>query len=530
MNLPARDLVDDDVVRRGEEVRRAPDARARASGRRTSPSPCRPSPRSRGRSRRRARRRACRRRARGSRRRRRRRRRAPTARYTSPISRPCELGMRPRQQRAPHRVRELLLLLVQAPVVDRERRLRGDRQRRVERLARDRPARVERHDRERADHLAGRRDRHDRSRSSPSRGTARAAGATPPSSLCALPASARAGGASGTAAGSAPRRTAAARVSTGDSRFHEPRVGEREARACQRARRRARPACGSRPRRRRAAPRRCARAPRASRRARGSARTTPTPRRARGRAARLRAPRRASCPSSAARVSRLLVQARVLDRDRQLRGERARAAPRRRRSRPALVSGYAASSPIASPPTTSGSATDRGDAGLARCGADASRALSSRSTSGTTTMPRPRYGPSASSSSASATTPCGPARLRAAAGCRRFPSRRYTATRSAPARTDTCSIAVASACCKRELRRRLADRSRAARASARARASPPARRRPREAPAPRARRTSSARRATLSSGSCVEHELEDADRRLAEPDAHDGGASDPFAG
>ena len=70
--------------------------------------------------------------------------------------------MRTRQQRALHRVRELLLLLVQASVVDRERRLRGDRERGLQRLGVDRPARIERDDRERRDDLGGRRDRQDR--------------------------------------------------------------------------------------------------------------------------------------------------------------------------------------------------------------------------------------------------------------------------------------------------------------------------------------------------------------------------------
>ena len=151
MNLPAAISPTTTSFAEARKSRRLRSARARASGRRTSPSPCRRSPRSRGRSRRRARRRACRRRARGSRRRRRRRRRAPTTRRPRRSRGPCSSRMRPRQQRALHRVRELLLLLVQAAVVDRERRLRGDRQRRVERLAHDRPARVERDDRQRPD-------------------------------------------------------------------------------------------------------------------------------------------------------------------------------------------------------------------------------------------------------------------------------------------------------------------------------------------------------------------------------------------
>ena len=52
-----------------------------------------------------------------------------------------QLGRRARQQRALHRVRERLLLLVQAGVVDRERGLAGDRERRLGDLARDRAGR-----------------------------------------------------------------------------------------------------------------------------------------------------------------------------------------------------------------------------------------------------------------------------------------------------------------------------------------------------------------------------------------------------
>ena len=73
-----------------------------------------------------------------------------------------ELRVRARQQRAPHRVGELLLLLVETPVVDRQRGLCCDRERRIQRFARDRPAGVEGDERQRSDHLARRRNRNDR--------------------------------------------------------------------------------------------------------------------------------------------------------------------------------------------------------------------------------------------------------------------------------------------------------------------------------------------------------------------------------
>ena len=73
-----------------------------------------------------------------------------------------ELRVRARQQRAAHGVGELLLLLVETPVVDRERSLCGDRERRIQRFARNRPSGVEGDERQRSDHLAGRRNRNDR--------------------------------------------------------------------------------------------------------------------------------------------------------------------------------------------------------------------------------------------------------------------------------------------------------------------------------------------------------------------------------
>ena len=69
-----------------------------------------------------------------------------------------------RQQRPLHRLRELLLLLVEAGVVDRERGLLADRARGRERLARDRRGRIERDDRQLCEQLARRRDRQQRGR------------------------------------------------------------------------------------------------------------------------------------------------------------------------------------------------------------------------------------------------------------------------------------------------------------------------------------------------------------------------------
>ena len=68
------------------------------------------------------------------------------------------------KQRALHRVRELLLLLVQTRVVDRERGLAGDRPRLVDDLRRDRRFRSHGKNRQRRQHLGGRRDRNGSSR------------------------------------------------------------------------------------------------------------------------------------------------------------------------------------------------------------------------------------------------------------------------------------------------------------------------------------------------------------------------------
>ena len=57
---------------------------------------------------------------------------------------PGQLGRGARQQRALHRVGELLLLLVQPRVVDRERGLAGDREGEIDGRGRDRARRVER--------------------------------------------------------------------------------------------------------------------------------------------------------------------------------------------------------------------------------------------------------------------------------------------------------------------------------------------------------------------------------------------------
>ena len=62
---------------------------------------------------------------------------------------PGHLGLCARQERALHRVREELLLLVEAGVVDRERGLAGDGERRGDGALVDRSVRVERHERER---------------------------------------------------------------------------------------------------------------------------------------------------------------------------------------------------------------------------------------------------------------------------------------------------------------------------------------------------------------------------------------------
>jgi hypothetical protein len=66
---------------------------------------------------------------------------------------PGHLRDRLGQQRALHRVGELLLLLVEAGVVDRERRLSGDAHRLVDRLLRDGRAGAHRDDLERREHL-----------------------------------------------------------------------------------------------------------------------------------------------------------------------------------------------------------------------------------------------------------------------------------------------------------------------------------------------------------------------------------------
>jgi hypothetical protein len=69
-----------------------------------------------------------------------------------------------REERALHRLREVLLVLVEARVLDRERGLRADRHRRFDELGVEAPRRVEREERERPDRLAGCREREDRRR------------------------------------------------------------------------------------------------------------------------------------------------------------------------------------------------------------------------------------------------------------------------------------------------------------------------------------------------------------------------------
>ena len=77
---------------------------------------------------------------------------------------PRDRGPFARQQRLLHRLGELLLLLIEAGVVDRERGLLGDRARGRQRLERDRPLRVEREDGQLREQLARRCDRHQRRR------------------------------------------------------------------------------------------------------------------------------------------------------------------------------------------------------------------------------------------------------------------------------------------------------------------------------------------------------------------------------
>ena len=92
-----------------------------------------------------------------------------------PTSSPATAGSSRGQQRALHRLGELLLLLVEACVVDRERGLPATVQRRGEHFLGDRLGRVERHDRQLGEQLARRRRSGAPPRSSPARGTARAA-------------------------------------------------------------------------------------------------------------------------------------------------------------------------------------------------------------------------------------------------------------------------------------------------------------------------------------------------------------------
>ena len=74
---------------------------------------------------------------------------------------PLDHGARAREQRALHCVRELLLLLVEPGVVDREGGLRRERRRRLDRLLRQRVAGAEGEDAERRDHLGRQGDGND---------------------------------------------------------------------------------------------------------------------------------------------------------------------------------------------------------------------------------------------------------------------------------------------------------------------------------------------------------------------------------
>ena len=74
---------------------------------------------------------------------------------------PFDLGEPAREQRALHRVGEVLPLLVQARVVDRERRLPGDEDGGLDLLVAEPPSRIERDDRQRGQQLGRGRDRDD---------------------------------------------------------------------------------------------------------------------------------------------------------------------------------------------------------------------------------------------------------------------------------------------------------------------------------------------------------------------------------
>ena len=89
---------------------------------------------------------------------------------------PVDARARARQQRALHRVGEVLLLLVEAGVVDREGRLGRECRRRLDRLLRERVAGAEGEDAERRDELGRQGERGRRPPSSPSRGTGQGAG------------------------------------------------------------------------------------------------------------------------------------------------------------------------------------------------------------------------------------------------------------------------------------------------------------------------------------------------------------------
>ena len=234
---------------------------------------------------------------------------------------PRELGLRPRQQRALHRVGELLLLLVQARVVDRERRLRGDRQAERDGLLRDRPVGVEREELQRAEQLRRASRSGGARRSSPSRGTGT-------SSACGGPSSRGRGRRRGRAARRCgrqppgrdplhPLRAAEDRP----QRLAEPLVGHVERARDQQLAARVRHADhggvdleqlddGARDR--------VERLPRAT----GSARRSGRSRRARRAAATTAARTASACSQLGPELRRLLVQARVLHGDGELRGDR----------------------------------------------------------------------------------------------------------------------------------------------------------------------------------------------------------------
>ena len=438
---------------------------------------------------------------------------------------PLQLGMRPRQERAAHRVRELLLLLVEAPVVDRERRLRGDRQHGVERLARDRPARVERHDRQRPDHLA-RASRSARPQPTiPSRGTARAGGATRRGPLRA-PASSTSGRRVRNIRRTAALSSGCGSVSTGDTASTSRASGTWIARQTSLSPRSSgiRITAASTWSKLHRAPRE---------RLEGRVEREALRERLRHLVQRAHAPRSLALrverdlPLGRARAPPARAGARSGRRPPAARRAR-RAAPRRTTVTSGAASGYAASRPIASPCTTSGSATAAVIPASPRGAGARGHAVDALDV-GDGDHPAPAVRPERELEQRLGDDAVRPGEL---ARGRRL---------QAPSFAEVHGDALRA----REERRRGRARSRA---RARARAPPSPGRSARAARGcGRARAPPRARRSPVRSACAartrerrqpgddalvrvfVEDELEDAGRRLAEPDADDGSASDPFA-